>query len=339
MSAKKLRGSGGEKSPSTMEQQAKINEIRKMAGPITSKFPMLFSDASISRYLRARNWHTKKASKLLKETLRWRLEYKPEKIQWEDVADEAKTAKLYQADYLDKWGRTVLIMRPGIQSMSSIDVQIKYFIYCMERAIMGLKPDQEQMVWLIDFQGWNMSSISVKVIRETAHILQDHYPERLALAILYNPPKVFEPFWLMVKPFLEPKTYKKVKFVFPDDPQSLKIMEELFDMDRLEPFFGGRNSIGFEYQAYAKRMVKEDEKMNNSINSGSSPPCASIMTSELQQMETSSDLNSELSDEGDSSSTDKAIIVSNMEGAEDKIQDPQLCCNEVAKAELDAIKI
>lgn len=51
------------------------------------------------------------------------------------------------------------------------------------------------MVWLIDFQGFNLSNISVKVTKETAHVLQDHYPERLGLAILYNPPKFFEPFY------------------------------------------------------------------------------------------------------------------------------------------------
>lgn len=65
----------------------------------------------------------------------------------------------------------------------------------MENAILNLPPDQEQMIWLIDFQGFNLSHISVKVTRETAHVLQDHYPERLGLAILYNPPKFFEPFY------------------------------------------------------------------------------------------------------------------------------------------------
>ena len=59
-----------------------IDEIRKLMGPITSKFPVICSDASILRYLRARNLNTKKASKMLKETLKWRLEHKPDKIQW-----------------------------------------------------------------------------------------------------------------------------------------------------------------------------------------------------------------------------------------------------------------
>uniref|UniRef100_A0A5B7A2S0 Putative random slug protein 5-like n=1 Tax=Davidia involucrata TaxID=16924 RepID=A0A5B7A2S0_DAVIN len=336
MSSKKSRGSAAEKSLPFEEQQAKIKEVRKLIGPISDKFPTLFSDASILRYLTARNWNTKKASKMLKETLKWRLEYKPEKIRWEDIAREAETGKIYRTDYCDKHGRTVLIMRPGFQNTSSIDGQIRHLVYCMENAIMDLKPDQEQMVWLIDFQGWNMSSISMKVTRETAHVLQDRYPERLGLAILYNPPKVFESFWLLVKPFLEPKTYKKVKFVYSDNPQSQKIMEELFDMDKLESAFGGRNSNGFNYEAYAARMMEADKRMSDFINSGCSSPCyPPSMMSELHQSDALiSDLGSEVSDEGGFSSNDE--VVSNLEGVDEKIQGQPISCKDVANGEVDA---
>jgi hypothetical protein len=52
------------------------------------------------------------------------------------------------------------------------------------------------MVWLIDFTGWTMANaVPIKTARETANILQNHYPERLAVALLFNPPKVFEAFW------------------------------------------------------------------------------------------------------------------------------------------------
>lgn len=67
----------------------------------------------------------------------------------------------------------------------------------MENAILDLPPDQEQMIWMIDFHGFNLSHISIKVTRETAHVLQEHYPERLGVAILYNAPKIFEPFWMV----------------------------------------------------------------------------------------------------------------------------------------------
>lgn len=82
-----------------------------------------------------------------------------------------------------------------VQNSDSIKGQIRYLVYCMENAILNLPADQEQMVWLIDFQGFSLSNISVKVTRETAYVLQNQYPERLGLAILYNPPKFFEPFF------------------------------------------------------------------------------------------------------------------------------------------------
>lgn len=66
----------------------------------------------------------------------------------------------------------------------------------MENAILNLPEGQEQMLWLIDFNGWSLStSVPIKSARETVNILQNHYPERLALAFLYNPPRIFEAFW------------------------------------------------------------------------------------------------------------------------------------------------
>ncbi|XP_044511265.1 phosphatidylinositol transfer protein 3-like [Mangifera indica] len=260
-SIKQSPSNGCEKPFSSEEQQAKINEVRKLLGPLSTRSSIYCSDAAVSRYLTARNWNVKKATKMLKETLKWRAEYKPEEIRWDEVAREAETGKIYRSNYVDKYGRTVLVMRPACKNSKSTKGQIRYLVYCMENAISNMLPDQEQMVWLIDFQGFNLSHISVKVTRETAHVLQDRYPERLGLAILYNPPKFFEPFWTVVKPFLEPKTQNKVKFVYSDDLDSKKIMEELFDMDKLESAFGGNDNSGFNIDKYAERMQEDDKRM------------------------------------------------------------------------------
>ncbi|KAI6673609.1 hypothetical protein NL676_001515 [Syzygium grande] len=310
MSFRKSRASGAEKSLSFEEQQTKVNEVRKILGPLADKLPTLCSDVSIIRYLKARNWNTKKAAKMLKETLKWRLVYKPEKIRWEDIAREAETGKIYRTNYFDKHGRTVLVMRPGFQNTKATEGQIKYLVYCMENAVLNLKPDQEQMVWLIDFQGWNMSSISVKVTRETAHVLQDYYPERLGIGILYNPPKIFESFWKMVKPFLETKTFKKVKFVYSDDPQSQKIMEELFDMDKLESAFGGKNPVGFNYETYAQLMREDDKKkMSDSVSDSPLRSYLSPAESEIHQEDASiSDPDSEASEGGFTPSHEMASL-------------------------------
>lgn len=310
-----------------------INEVKRQTGPVADKFPTIFSDASILRFLRARNWNTKKTPKMLKETLKWQLEFKPEKIRWEDIAHEAETGKVYRANYFDKQGRSVVIMRPGFQNSTSNEGQIRCLVYCMEKTIMAMQPGQEQMVWLIDFQGWNISKISVKVSRETARVLQNRYPERLAVAILYNPPKVFESFMAMVKPLLEQKTFKKVKFVYSNDPQSIKIMESLFDMDKVESAFGGKNTAGFDCAAYAKRMKDEDKKMSDLVNSRCMSP--SVM-SELQQPESvaSDEGGSEVSDEGGSDFNDEMMSI--LEGVDEKIGEESISSKDVAN--VDAAK-
>lgn len=112
----------------------------------------------------------------------------------------------------------------------------------------------------------------------------------------------------MVKPLLEQKTYKKVKFVYSNDPQSVKIMDSLFDMDKVESAFGGKNTAGFDYVAYAKRMKEEDKKMAaDSINSNN---CISpSVMSELQKSESfaSEECGSEVSDEGESELNDEMM--------------------------------
>lgn len=267
----KSTSNGHESSLSPVEQQNLINEVRKSLGQLPEKLSMYCSDASITRHLKARNWHVKKAIKMLKETLKWRFQYKPEEIRWDEIANEAETGKIYRLNDLDKYGRSVLVMRPASQNTKSTKGQIRYLVYCMENAILNLPEGQEQMVWLIDFQGFNMSHISVRVTKETAHVLQDQYPERLGVAILYNPPKIFESFWTVVKPFLEPKTYRKVKFVYSNDVNTKKIMGDLFDMEKLESSFGGNSQSSFNFNDYATRMREDDKKMASFWTKGTSP--------------------------------------------------------------------
>ena len=82
------------------------------------------------------------------------------------------------------------------QNTTSATGQIKYLVYSLEKAIMNLPEDQEKMVWLIDFTGWTMAHATpIKTARECTSVLQNHYPERLAIAFLFNPPKVFEAFY------------------------------------------------------------------------------------------------------------------------------------------------
>jgi hypothetical protein len=85
----------------------------------------------------------------------------------------------------------------------------------------------------------------------------------------------------MVKPFLEPKTYRKVTFAYPDNPKSRVMMEDLFDMDKLESCFGGKNTAKVNFEAYGQNMREDDKRMTSFIDSGCSTP--SFYSSEVNE--------------------------------------------------------
>ncbi|CAL4892693.1 unnamed protein product [Urochloa decumbens] len=178
------------------EQQAKINEVRELLGDLRTEMPVFLSDATIRRFLRARNWSTVQATKTLKEAVKWRRQYKPEMIRWEDLAQrENEVKRAYIPDYLDKNGRTVFVALPAVKSLTSGKEQVKQLVYNLENFTMSSESAQDNVVWVVDFRGWKLSSTPLAETRQSLNIIQNYYPGLVAVAILCNPPKIFESFW------------------------------------------------------------------------------------------------------------------------------------------------
>ncbi|CAN1225286.1 Phosphatidylinositol transfer protein 3, partial [Linum perenne] len=173
-----------------------VNGLRAALGSLSGRSSKYCTDACLRRYLEARNWNVDKATKMLQETLKWRAIYKPEETRWHEIAHEGETGKVYRANFRDRVGRTVLIMRPGMQNTNCAEDNIRHLFYLIENSILNLPEGQEQMSWLIDFTGFSLNtSVSIRTAREIINILQNHYPERLAISFLYSPPRFFEAFW------------------------------------------------------------------------------------------------------------------------------------------------
>lgn len=51
---------------------------------------------------------------------------------------------------------------------------------------------------------------------------------------------------------------EKVKFIYSNNSESQKIMGDMFDLDKLEYIFGGRNTAEFDINMYAERMKRRD---------------------------------------------------------------------------------
>ncbi|MFS7911694.1 putative CRAL-TRIO lipid binding domain, CRAL/TRIO domain, CRAL/TRIO domain superfamily [Helianthus anomalus] len=244
-----------------LQSESKVNELKAALGPLSGRSLLYCTDACLRRYLEARNWNVEKAKKMLEETLAWRSTYKPEEIRWHEVAVEGETGKLFRANFRDRFGRTVLVLKPGLQNTTSMDNQIKHLVYLMENAMLNLPEGQEEMAWLIDFTGWSFTtSVPVRTAKDTINILQDHYPQRLAVAFLYAPPRIFEAFWKIVKFFMDPKTSQKVKFVYPKNKESVELMRSYFDVDNLPTEFGGKATMKYDHEDFSRLMAQDDVK-------------------------------------------------------------------------------
>nr|AFK40904.1 unknown [Lotus japonicus] len=244
-----------------LNAESKIRELKGAIGPLSGNSLKYCTDACLRKYLEPRDWNVDKSKKMLEDTLRWRSTYKPEEIRWHEVAMEGETGKVYRASFHDRQGRVVLILRPGMQNTFSMENQIRHLVYLMENAMLNLPLGQEQMAWLIDFNGWSLTnSVPIKTTRETINILQNHYPERLGIAFLYNLPRVFEAFWKIVKYFMDTKTFQKVKFVYSENKDSVELMRSYFDEENLPKELGGKSLMNYNHEEFSKLMTQDDLK-------------------------------------------------------------------------------
>jgi len=79
------------------------------------------------------------------------------------------------------------------QSLVPAKEQVKLLVYNLET--MSSENAQENIVWVVDFSGWTVSSTPLAESRQSVHIIQNYYPGLVGAAILCNPPKIFESFW------------------------------------------------------------------------------------------------------------------------------------------------
>ncbi|KAG5001034.1 hypothetical protein JHK87_022106 [Glycine soja] len=87
-------------------------------------------------------------------------------------------------------------------------------------------------------------------------------------------------------------------------------MEEHLDMDKLESYFGGENTVGFNYEAYAKKMKEDNISMYDVFYSccSSSP---GFLSSEINES-----VQSGTDDSEDEASIDRTVF-SNLEEDDD----------------------
>lgn len=162
----------------------------------------------------------------------------------------------------DSTGKPALYMIPSRQNTTEAPRQIDYAVWMLERTIDLMEPgvesvilfkikmEQEQddakskhlsdrnLALLINFADRGKNP-SISTALSVLHILQNHYPERLGLALIVNIPFLVNAFFKIVMPLVDPITRQKVKF----NPEIFK--DGFFKEDNVMKEWGG--SVNFEY--------------------------------------------------------------------------------------------
>ena len=71
-------------------------------------------------------------------------------------------------------------------------------------------PGVEQWVWFADFKGFGWQDCDPRLAQIFLEVSAKHYPERLGLFLIIDPPRIFRGLWRMLQPYIDPATKKKV---------------------------------------------------------------------------------------------------------------------------------
>lgn len=177
------------------------------------------------RYLRARKYDHDKALAMLLETIEWRSEESVATLfpvldapEYNMLRSKAECGKMFVLPHLDNRGRATIVMKPGLQEKEEPAADLRFLIYTLERATrLASKSDhiEQKFVIIVDYAAGNFSlrtAPSLSTSKATLNILQNHFPERLALALLLDAPSVGVSLFKLVKPFIDPVTATKIHF-------------------------------------------------------------------------------------------------------------------------------
>ncbi len=78
------------------------------------------------------------------------------------------------------------------------------------QAIRMMGPGVEQWVWFADFKGFGWQDCDPRLAQIFLDVSAKHYPERLGLFLIIDPPRIFRGLWRMLQPYIDPATKKKV---------------------------------------------------------------------------------------------------------------------------------
>ncbi|KAK6153277.1 hypothetical protein DH2020_012916 [Rehmannia glutinosa] len=186
-------------------------------------------------FLKDRKYSIKDAISKLTKAIRWRREFGVSELSEESVRSVAETGKAYVHDYLDAYGRPVLIVEaskhiPGEYEQYEDE---KLCVFVIEKALSKLPAGKQEILCIIDLRGFRTEHADIKFLTFVFDAFYYYYPRRLSQVLFVDAPFIYRPVWELIKPlvksyaslvrFCSAKTVKEEYFTVDTVPASFRV--------------------------------------------------------------------------------------------------------------------
>ena len=220
------------------ELRARLGDALQACDPPTLAFAC---DAQLARFIRADGGDLEKAEGRARETLRWRVKFGAHSAVCRACLRVSPRSHYMHHIGFDRHGRAVIYSCHRWAMNSVVQDNMEHLVQVFESisaAMEGTKA--ERCVWVMDFQGFAMRHMGIKMGTTATKIMSRYYPERLGLGLIIEAPGLFSGLWRVMEPLLDRATRQKVRFL--PGPQAKgkrgerlrSVLEENFDEELVE---------------------------------------------------------------------------------------------------------
>ncbi|XP_057868941.2 uncharacterized protein LOC131075961 isoform X2 [Cryptomeria japonica] len=168
-------------------------------------------DATLRRFLYARESNVQNASELYLKYSKWRQTFVPHGYISETVITNELKKNLACMQGFDKEGRpiAVVILNRHKPCYNALEELKRYFVYSFDKMSSSTSREQEKFAIIADLEGWSYKHVDIRGYLAILEILQSYYPERLGKLYIIHLPYIFWAAWNMVYPFIDKRTREK----------------------------------------------------------------------------------------------------------------------------------
>ncbi|KAJ1552881.1 hypothetical protein HK096_010094, partial [Nowakowskiella sp. JEL0078] len=175
------------------------------------------------RFIRARKWDLDKALVMTINAVIWRRDFGVLDLikQGESALDPAEIdlGKVYFYGF-DKNGGPVAIIHVRLHNKNTVNQELtqRLTVLTLEDGRLLMKRPVETASIIMDLTGFStIINGDITFTRFLISTLEAYYPESLSYILILNAPWVFQGFWNLVRPLLDPVVASKIHFVKAED--------------------------------------------------------------------------------------------------------------------------